>query len=126
MLHRVGSTYIILIAFTKIVFQPRCILKPRDNIDQNNYKLLDKCTNVSNLTSVLKLFLRELPTPLIPRKVINDFKKSGINPWARCDPQSVVLQLRTLLESIDDYSYRVLRYILLHSKRVADDKGVNY
>ena len=95
----------------------------RNHIDQNNYKLVDKCTNVANLTSVLKLFLRELPTPLITRKILNEFKNTGVALAGQNDHRLLVMQLKKLLECIYEYSYRVLRYILFHSKRVADNKG---
>ena len=78
---------------------------------------------MANLTSVLKLFLREMPTPLITQQILNDVKTQKINLFGPRNKASLVVQLRNSLSAIDSLSFRVLRYILLHSKRVADDKG---
>ena len=78
---------------------------------------------MANLTSVLKLFLREMPTPLITQQILNDVKTQKINLFGPRNKASLVVQLRNSLSAIDSLSFRVLRYILMHSKRVADDKG---
>ena len=78
---------------------------------------------MANLTSVLKLFLREMPTPLITQQILNDVKTQKINLFGPRNQASLVVQLRNSLSAIDSLSFRVLRYILMHSKRVADDKG---
>ena len=78
---------------------------------------------MANLTSVLKLFLREMPTPLITQQILNDVKTKKINLFGPRNKASLVEQLRNSLSAIDSLSFRVLRYILMHSKRVADDKG---
>ena len=92
----------------------------RDHVENNNYSVIEDCSNVANLTSVLKLFLREMPTALITTQILNDVKTGKINLFEHGNIVSLVSQLKRSLASIDAQSFRVLRYILQHAKRVAD------
>ena len=79
---------------------------------------------MANLTSVFKLFLREMPTPLITEQILDDVKTQKINLFGPKNKASLVAQLRKSLSVIDSLSFRVLRYLLLHAKRVADAGNV--
>ena len=92
----------------------------RDHVENNNYSVIEDCSNVANLTSVLKLFLREMPTALITTQILNDVKTGKINLFEHGNIVSLVSQLKRSLASIDAQSFRVLRSILQHAKRVAD------
>ena len=92
----------------------------RDHIENNNYSVIENCSNVANLTSVLKLFLREMPTALITTQILNDVKTGKINLFEHGNKESLVSQLKRSLSAIDAQSFRVLHYILQHAKRVAD------
>jgi hypothetical protein len=47
-------------------------------VDNDNYKTLEKTKDVTLLASTLKLFIRELPEPLIPKEVRNEVITSPI------------------------------------------------
>ena len=98
----------------------------RTTVDVDNYTLIENYDNVANLTSALKLFLRELPTPLITTEVIDDVRKCGRNLSGKYDQNPLLVQIRKSLEVLDNLAYRVLRYLVLHAKRVADNKGIAY
>ena len=87
--------------------------------------MIENCSNVANLTSVFKLFLREMPTPLITAQILNDVRTRKINLFGRENKDSLVKQLKTSLTAIDAQSIAVLRYLMFHSKRVADAGNIS-
>ena len=94
-------------------------------IDQGEYKHLDNCKDVSLLCSAFKLFLRELPVPLITREVRKSLFASQVDFEQRADPKLIAESVRKAVVSLDVLELRVLKYVLRHMKRLSDDKG-NY
>lgn len=95
-------------------------------VNAKNYDLLEGCQNVATLTSTLKLFLREMTAPLINKEMVNNIKISNVSLTGKGDQGTLILQLKKSLGVIDKLSYRVLHYILLHAKHVADNKGAKH
>ena len=95
-------------------------------VNQNNYSVLEDCKNIATLTSTVKLFLREMPEPLINREVINHVKSSKIDLTGKEDHDNLISQLKKSLNNVDKTSYRVLNFLLAHAKRVADVEGEFY
>ena len=44
----------------------------RNEVNRGNYKPLERCKSAGALTSAFKMFLRELPRPLLDRSVVNN------------------------------------------------------
>ena len=64
-----------------------------------------------------------MPEPLITKEMINHVKESNMDLSGKGDKQELILQLKKSLTLIDKFSHRVLHYILLHAKLVADVIG---
>ena len=93
-------------------------------MNNGSYKQLDRCKDVPTLTSAFKLFLRELHQPLINRDVIDsalelnlDLLKIGYDMQ-----EEIIAQIRSSIELLPLLNYKVLHYILLHLKSVADNE----
>ena len=93
-------------------------------IDQGDYKPLDNCKDVSLLASAFKLFLRELPVPLITREMRKSLFKSSVDFETRTDPTLLTASVKRSVESLDEISLRVLIFVLRHMKRISDVKGL--
>ena len=94
-------------------------------IDQGEYKHLDNCKDVSLLCSAFKLFLRELPVPLITREARKALFASQVDFEQNADPKLVAEAVQKAVISLEEIELRVLKYVLRHMKRIADEKG-NY
>ena len=92
-------------------------------IDQGEYKHLDNCKDVSLLCSAFKLFLRELPVPLITREARKALFASQVDFEQNADPKLVAEAVRKAVISLEKIELRVLKYVLRHMKRIADEKG---
>ena len=66
-----------------------------------------------------------MPTPLITAQILNDVRTRRINLFGRENKDSLVLQLQKSLTAIDAQSIAVLRYLMFHSKRVADAGNIS-
>ena len=95
-------------------------------IDQGEYKHLDNCKDVSLLCSAFKLFLRELPVPLITREARKALFASQVDFEQNADPKLVAEAVRKAVISLDEIEFRVLKYVLRHMKRIADEKGNHF
>ena len=93
-------------------------------IDQGDYKPLDNCKDVSLLASAFKLFLRELPIPLITREMRKSLFKSSVDFETRTDPKVLTASVKRSVESLDEISLRVLIFVLRHMKRMSEVKGL--
>ena len=93
-------------------------------IDQGEYKHLENCKDVSLLCSAFKLFLRELPVPLITREVRKSLFASQVDFEKKADPKLVAEAVRKAVSSLEEIELRVLKYVLQHMKRMADETGI--
>ena len=94
-------------------------------IDQGEYKILDNCKDVSLLASAFKLFLRELPEPLIKREMKKALFKSEVDfERKNADVNKLAQTVQEALQYLDPLAARVLKYVLQHMKRMSDLQGV--
>ena len=100
----------------------KCVQK-RYAANEEKYDAIEKCTNIATLTSTVKLFLREMPDPLITQEMVNYVKTANMDLSGKGDQQKLISQLKKALSYIDKLAYQVLHYILQHAKRVADVEG---
>ncbi|XP_042652857.1 rho GTPase-activating protein 9-like isoform X2 [Tyto alba] len=78
-------------------------------------------SDVHVLTGALKLFLRELPEPLVPHRLFQPFIEAIKLP----DPQEQVERVAELVQSLPPANYATLRYLLAHLCRVMERGDVN-
>ena len=90
-----------------------------------NYDEVEKCTNIATVTSSLKLFLREMPQPLITKEIQNLISDSQID-WSAINDKLLISQLESIFMRIDHLSFCVLKYFLKHLKDVSETEGNNY
>ena len=94
-------------------------------IDQGEYKILDNCKDVSLLASAFKLFLRELPEPLIKREMKKALFKSEVDfERKNADVNKLAQTVQEALQYLDPLAARVLKYVLQHMKRMSDLQGI--
>jgi hypothetical protein len=67
-----------------------------------------------NLASVVKLYLRKLPDPLMTYDLYRDWLDFDIN----LENQQLIKKLRNLCERLPQQNMDTLRFLLLHLKRV--------
>ena len=93
-------------------------------MDEGDYKLLDTTKDVSLLASTLKLFLRELPEPLINKNMKEFLLKSPVNfEKKNTDVKKLIETVWESLQYLDILTHRVLKYVLQHMKRMSDLQG---
>ncbi|KAI7876933.1 RhoGAP-domain-containing protein [Lichtheimia hyalospora FSU 10163] len=94
------------------------------NQDCAGYHLLENgCTpeQVNNVTSVLKLWFRELPDPLFPRSLYPYF----IDAAKTEDEQSRVTNISMMVHELPDENYMTLEYLMRHLERVQQHQKHN-
>ena len=97
----------------------------RCDIDMGNYDEVEKCTSIATVTSSLKLFLREMPQPLITKEIQNLISDSQID-WSAINDKLLISQLESIFMRIDHLSFCVLKYFLKHLKDVSETEGSYY
>ena len=93
-------------------------------MDRGTYDAIEDCTNIATLTSTVKLFLREMPDPLITKEMIDYVRTANLNLSGKGDPKTLISQLKKALTYIDKIAYRNLHFILEHAKLCADKEGI--
>ncbi|NXW41355.1 RHG15 protein, partial [Nyctiprogne leucopyga] len=78
-------------------------------------------SDIHVVTGALKLFLRELPEPLVPYRLFDPFIEAIKLP----DPQEQVERVAELVQSLPLVNYSTLRYLLAHLCRVIERVDVN-
>ncbi|XP_066841592.1 rho GTPase-activating protein 9 isoform X2 [Anser cygnoides] len=78
-------------------------------------------SDIHVVTGALKLFLRELPEPLVPYGLFNPFIEAVKLP----DPQEQVQRVAELVQSMPPPNYATLRYLVAHLCRVMGQADVN-
>ena len=95
----------------------------RKAINENKYDIFNACEDVSTLTSLVKLYLREIPGRLINSDVIEYIKSERVDLSSNGDKSNLVYHMRKSLEHIEQLPSVVLHFILLHAKHVSDVPG---
>ncbi|CAO2390431.1 Spermathecal Physiology Variant [Caenorhabditis elegans] len=86
--------------------------------------------NPMNLASVVKLYLRKLPEPLLTFELYDDFVRLGTEccsaqaSGSNCEEERVE-QLRQLARKLPVHNYETLKFIMLHLNRVSWFHEVN-
>ena len=99
------------------------LLDYRYAVNENKYDVLEGCKNIATLTSTLKLFLREMPDPLITKEMVNYVKTAKVDLSGKGDHRTLISKLKKSLDHIDKLAYHVLHYLLEHAKHVVDVQG---
>lgn len=99
-------------------------LKDLFNLDASDIDLetLDAASDVDNVTGALKLYLRELPEAVIPSTYWSSFlvaHKEDHNEQSQLDT------LKSALAKLPDANLNLLKYMMLHLKRVASHEDEN-
>ena len=92
----------------------------RNEVNRGNYKPLERCKSAGALTSAFKMFLRELPRPLLDRSVVNSCLDLNLEKGSNLNNYMLIGEVRKQLSLIPDLNYNLLRFIFLHLKQVAD------
>ncbi|XP_067170058.1 rho GTPase-activating protein 9 [Apteryx mantelli] len=78
-------------------------------------------SDVHVVTGALKLFLRELPEPLVPYELYEPFVEAVELP----DAQGRVQRVAELVQSLPPPNHATLRYLLAHLRRVMEQADAN-
>uniref|UniRef100_A0A0N5AVU0 Rho-GAP domain-containing protein n=1 Tax=Syphacia muris TaxID=451379 RepID=A0A0N5AVU0_9BILA len=70
-----------------------------------------------NIASVVKLYLRQLPQPLLTQELYNDWMSLAGKNLTEPEPD-IVEKIKDLLEKLPPYNYATLKYLILHLNRV--------
>ena len=98
----------------------RIILHYRNDVNKNHYKPLDRCKAVAAITSLLKMFLRDLSSPLIPRSVVDMCLTLDLAGSLNKNSISQIIQdIKKNVALLPTLNYNVLRFLMLHLNRVA-------
>ncbi|KAI9030019.1 Rho GTPase activation protein [Phycomyces nitens] len=81
----------------------------------------ENISDINNITSLLKLWLRELPDPLFPRSMFQRFLGAAKIE----DDRMRVLGLHTVINDLPDAHYATLKYLMSHLDRVQQNQRYN-
>jgi len=93
------------------------IQKIRLDVDQNQWDSFDANDDVHVLAGALKLFLRELPDPLIPYKVHSDMVKASMGLGVA--GEDVAQSIDIVLDQLETVERDTLEVVVQHLGRVA-------
>ncbi|KAK4055210.1 rho GTPase-activating protein [Microbotryomycetes sp. JL201] len=106
----------------RISGENKVIQDMRDGIDRGlEPGVLFATTDVHNVTGLLKLFLRELPEPVVPFELYADFIAS--NSIEDYDERHYAI--RDLIWRMPQPNFVLLRCLMEHLDKVTDNEGVN-
>ncbi|XP_062979110.1 rho GTPase-activating protein 9 isoform X2 [Elgaria multicarinata webbii] len=127
-IYRVSGNLAIIQKLRFIVDRERAITSdgryvfPEQRCQEEKLQLSDpQWDDVHVLTGALKLFFRELPEPLVPYSLFDDFITSVKLP----DSKERVSKLVGLIQSLPQPNRDTLHYILVHLRKVMEHSGVN-
>ncbi|KAF1804244.1 Rho GTPase activation protein [Mucor lusitanicus] len=78
-------------------------------------------SDINNVTSVLKLWFRELPDPLFPSASYHQFLEAAKLP----DDRNRVIGLHTVINDLSDAHYATLKYLMCHLHKVQSYQRFN-
>ncbi|KAG2186724.1 hypothetical protein INT44_002950 [Umbelopsis vinacea] len=86
-----------------------------------NLNAEENVSDINNITSVLKLWFRELPDPLFPRAAYQHF----LNAAKIDDERMRVLGLHSIINDLPDANYATLKFMMNHLDRVQQSQRHN-
>merc|ERR1712037_611499 len=96
----------------------------KQEIDKGNFEILSTIESVHALTSALKLFLRELPEPVIPWENVPKLLEV-INSSSRESESIKMRRIRLIIQSLPGPKKATLQLILAHLAKVAEYEEQN-
>ncbi|XP_034459093.1 rho GTPase-activating protein 24 isoform X1 [Hippoglossus hippoglossus] len=103
--------------------QANLVKELQDAFDCGEKPSFDCNTDVHTVASLLKLYLRELPEPVVPFQKYDDFLASG--KLLGKDDEMGMNDLRRLVESLPQVNFNLLKYICRFLDEVQSYSGVN-
>ncbi|KAH9852173.1 GTPase activating protein [Lenzites betulinus] len=101
------------------------VMKLKERLDRDldgvNLDADEWSSDISNVTSVLKLWLRELPDPLFTSQQHSDFLEAARNENERARH----IRLHERVNALPDPNYSTLKYLMGHLHRVAQHEAQN-
>lgn len=91
------------------------------DLDSVNLEADEWASDISNVTSVLKLWLRELPDPLFTMSLHADFMDAARNENERARH----IRLHERVNALPDPNYSTLKYLMGHLHRVVEHEAQN-
>ena len=89
-------------------------------MDKGNYNHTDY-GEVHIISSLLKKFLKELPDPLIPGGMYDDFISCGLEK----DEEQRMTRMKELVYSLPIAHYHTLKFLMTHLKNITAHSDVN-
>ncbi|KAF9942313.1 hypothetical protein BGZ65_005097, partial [Modicella reniformis] len=81
----------------------------------------ENCGDINSVASVLKSWFRELPEPLLTRKLYPEFIKAITME----DPELQLMNLHQVTNQLPDPNYATLKFLMCHLNRVQANQAVN-
>ncbi|XP_034080041.1 rho GTPase-activating protein 24 isoform X3 [Gymnodraco acuticeps] len=103
--------------------QANLVKELQDAFDCGEKPSFDCNTDVHTVASLLKLYLRELPEPVVPFNKFDDFLASA--KLLSKDDEMGMKELRKLVEDLPRVNYNLLKYICRFLDEVQSYSGVN-
>ncbi|KAI8064705.1 Rho GTPase activation protein [Gongronella butleri] len=102
-----------------------CIQKLKAEFNKNcknvNLDTNDNAADINNVTGLLKLWFRELPSPLFPNAAYDHFIAA-----AKIDDERMrILGLHTVINDLPDAHYATLKYLMCHLYKVREQEQQN-
>ncbi|XP_039300722.1 WW domain-containing protein tag-325 isoform X5 [Nilaparvata lugens] len=97
------------------------VQKIRLQVDQHNWAVLDQEEDVHVLTGALKLYFRELKTPLIPTQYFNKAIKASTNHVR----SAKISSFKDILKNLPSTNFDTLKFLLEHLRRVTNYQEFN-
>lgn len=91
------------------------------DLDSVNLDADEWSSDISNVTSVLKLWLRELPDPLFTSNLHNAFLEAARNDNERLRH----IRLHERVNDLPDPNYSTLKYFMGHLHKIAEHEAQN-
>ncbi|KAL8164039.1 UNVERIFIED_CONTAM: hypothetical protein K2H54_044084 [Gekko kuhli] len=127
-IYRVSGNLAIIQKLRFIVDRERAVTSdgryvfPEQRSQEDKLRLSDpQWDDVHVITGALKLFFRELPEPLIPYSLFDEF----IAAAKLSDPKEKVSKMTGLVQSLPQANRDTLRYLLEHLRKVMDHSDIN-
>ncbi|KAF9429459.1 hypothetical protein BGZ76_001270 [Entomortierella beljakovae] len=81
----------------------------------------ENCGDINSVASVLKTWFRELPEPLLTRKLYPEFIKAA----SIDDPAEQLMSIHQVTNQLPDPNYATLKFMMCHLHKVQSNQSVN-